>query len=59
MELKGTEGTFKNEASGAEIIGTVKNRQEYWYLIKQQVPDLVLLDLGFGGSTAVGVEVHR
>ena len=46
LELKGTEGIFKNEIPEAEIIGTAENEQEYWRLIKQQVPDLVLLDLG-------------
>ena len=44
LELKGTEGIFKNEIPEAEIIGTAENEQEYWRLIKQQVPDLVLLD---------------
>ena len=59
LELKGTEGIFKNEIPEAEIIGTAENEQEYWRLIKQQVPDLVLLDLGLGGSTTVGVEICR
>ena len=58
LELKGTEGIFKNEIPEAEIIGTAENEQEYWRLIKQQVPDLVLLDLGLGGSTTVGVEIY-
>ena len=40
LELKGTEGIFKNEIPEAEIIGTAENEQEYWRLIKQQVPDL-------------------
>ena len=59
LELKGTEGIFKNEIPEAEIIGTAENEQEYWRLIKQKVPDLVLLDLGLGGSTTVGVEICR
>lgn len=28
-------------------------------MIKQQLPNLVLLDLGLGGSTTVGVEICR
>lgn len=32
---------------------------EYWCLLKQQLPDLILLDLGLGGSTTVGVEICR
>ncbi len=59
LELKGTEGIFRNEIPEAEIIGTAENEQVYWRLIKQQLPDLVLLDLGLGGSTTVGVEICR
>lgn len=59
LELKGTEGIFRNDIPEAEIIGTAANEVEYWRLIKKQKPDLVLLDLGLGGSTTVGVEVCR
>lgn len=59
LELKGTEGILRNEIPEAEIIGTAENEAEYWRLIKQQMPDLVLLDLGLGGSTTVGVEICR
>ena len=59
LELKGTEGIFKNEIPEAEIIGTAESETSYWRLIKQQVPDLVLLDLGLGGSTTIGVEICR
>lgn len=59
LELKGTEGIFKNEIPEAEIIGTAESEPSYWRLIKQQVPDLVLLDLGLGGSTTIGVEICR
>lgn len=59
LELKGTEGILRNEIPEAEIIGTAENEAEYWRLIKQQIPDLVLLDLGLGGSTTVGVEICR
>ena len=47
LELKGTEGIFKNDIPEAEIIGTAENEIAYWKLIKQQLPDLVLLDLVF------------
>ena len=57
LELKGTEGIFRNDIPEAEIIGTAENEQAYWRLIKQQLPDLVLLDLGLGGSTTIGVEI--
>ena len=59
LELKGTEGIFRNEIPEAEIIGTAESEVAYWKLIKQSLPDLVLLDLGLGGSTTVGVEICR
>ena len=59
LELKGTEGIFRNEIPEAKIIGTAENEQVYWRLIKQQLPDMVLLDLGLGGSTTIGVEICR
>ena len=59
LELKGTVGIVKNDIPEAEIIGTADNEAAYWRLLKQQVPDLVLLDLGLGGSTTVGVELCR
>ena len=59
LELKGTEGIFRNDIPEAEIVGTAESEQMYWRLMKQQMPDLVLLDLGLGGSTTVGVEICR
>ncbi len=59
LELKGTEGIIRNDIPEAEVIGTADNEIAYWRLIKQQKPDLVLLDLGLGGSTTVGVEICR
>ena len=57
LELKGTQGIIRNDIPEAEIIGTAENEPAYWRLLKQQKPDLVLLDLGLGGSTTVGVEI--
>ena len=59
LELKGTEGIIKNDIPEAEIIGTADSEVAYWKLMKQQLPDLVLLDLGLGGFTTVGVEICR
>ena len=51
LELKGTEGIVRNDTADDEL--------SFWRLIKKQQPDLVLLDLGLGGSTTVGVEICR
>lgn len=59
LELKGTEGIFRNEIPEAKVIGTAENEIAYWKLIKNELPDLVLLDLGLGGSTTIGVEICR
>ncbi len=59
LELKGTEGIIRNEIPEAQIIGTAASESQFWALIKQQVPDLVLLDLGLDGATTVGVEICR
>jgi len=59
LELKGTEGIIRNDIPEAEVIGTASNESEYLKLMKQDRPDLVLLDLGLGGSTTVGVEICR
>ena len=57
LELKGTEEIIRTELPEAEIIGTAMNEGEFWCLIKKEVPDLLLLDLGLGGSTLT-VMVH-
>src|SRR5574344_637233 len=59
LELKGTEGIIRNDIPEAQIIGTAENETAYWKLLKVLLPDLVLLDLGLGGSTTVGVEICR
>ena len=59
LELKGTQGIIRNDIPEAEVIGTADNESSYWRLLKQQLPDLVLLDLGLGGSTTVGVDICR
>ena len=47
------------ELPEAEIIGTAMNEGEFWCLIKKEVPDLLLLDLGLGGSMTIGVDICR
>lgn len=59
LELKGTEEIFRNEIPEAEIIGTAMTEEEFWPLIEQRQPDMVLLDLGLGGSTTIGVSICR
>jgi DNA-binding NarL/FixJ family response regulator len=59
LELKGTLGIIRSDIPEADVIGTAENEPAYWRLLKQQKPDLVLLDLGLGGSTTVGVEICR
>lgn len=59
LELKGTEGIIKSDIPEAHVLGTAADESSYWKLMRQQQPDLVLLDLGLGGSTTVGVEICR
>lgn len=59
LELKGTIGIIHTDIPEADIIGTADSEITYWKLMKQQLPDLVLLDLGLGGSTTVGVDICR
>ena len=57
LELKGTEEIFRTDIPEATIIGVAANESELDALLEKQVPDLLLLDLGLGGSTTVGVEI--
>lgn len=57
LELKGTEEIFRHEIPNAEIIGTAMTEVEFWDLLQKEVPDMVLLDLGLGGSTTIGVDI--
>ncbi len=59
LELKGTEEIFRHEIPDAQVIGTAMTEDEFWPLIEKETPDLVLLDLGLGGSTTVGVDICR
>lgn len=57
LELKGTQEIFRHEIPDAEVIGVAMTEAEIWPLLENQVPDMVLLDLGLGGSTTIGVDV--
>ena len=57
LELKGTEEIFRHEIPNAEVIGTAMTEAEFWELMKVHTPDMVLLDLGLGGSTTIGVDI--
>ena len=59
LELKGTEEIFRSDIPEAQILGTAMNEGELWALMRQELPDLLLLDLGLGGSTTVGVDICR
>lgn len=57
LELKGTEEIFRTELPEADIIGVASNEAELEKVLNISIPDLLLLDLGLGGSTTVGVEI--
>ncbi|MBQ8543128.1 MAG: response regulator transcription factor [Bacteroidaceae bacterium] len=57
LELKGTEEIFRTEIPEADVIGVAMNEQELYPLLEKQLPHLLLLDLGLGGSTTVGVSI--
>ena len=57
LELKGTEEIFRHEIPNAEVVGTAMTEAEFWPLLEERTPDMVLLDLGLGGSTTIGVDI--
>ena len=59
LELKGTEEIFRTEIPEADIIGVASNDKELDALLCERVPELLLLDLGLGGSTTLGVDICR
>ena len=59
LEMKGTLEILRTEVPEAEVIGTAMNEEELWAGLRVHVPELLLLDLGLGGSTTVGVELCR
>ena len=59
LELKGTEEIFRNEIPEVEVIGTAMSEEEFWPLMEERQPDMVLLDLGLGGATTIGVSICR
>ena len=59
LELKGTQQILQTEVPEAKIIGTASGETDFWRLMREGQPDLVLLDLGLGGSTTVGVDICR
>ena len=60
LELKGTLSIIRNDIPEVEVIGTAQTEREVWALMDGGAqPDLVLLDLGLGGSTTVGVDICR
>ncbi len=60
LELKGTLSIIRNDIPEMEVIGTAQTERDFWDLIeKGLMPDMVLLDLGLGGSTTIGVDICR
>lgn len=59
LELKGTEEIFRSEIPDAVVIGKAMSEPEFWPLMEKELPDMVLLDLGLGGSTTIGVDICR
>ena len=60
LELKGTLSIIRNDIPEIEVTGTAQPEKEFWKLMEADAkPDLILLDLGLGGSTTVGVDICR
>ena len=59
LELKGTLSIIKSDIPEATVVGTAMTESELWPLLGKNQADLVLLDLGLGGSTTIGVDICR
>lgn len=59
LELKGTLQIVQTEIPEAEVVGTAMTETEIWPLMNANTPDLVLLDLGLGGTTTAGINICR
>lgn len=59
LELRGTESIIRSDIPEATVVGTAATEADYWPIVNTTQPDLLLLDLGLGGSTTVGVEICR
>ena len=59
LEMKGTLEILRTEIPEAEVIGTAMNEDELWTRLREHVPELLLLDLGLGGSTTVGIDICK
>lgn len=59
LELKGTLSIIASDIPEVEVVGTAMTESELWPLLSSDSADLVLLDLGLGGSTTVGVDICR
>lgn len=59
LELRGTESIIRSDIPEATVVGTAATEADFWPIVNTTQPDLLLLDLGLGGSTTVGVEICR
>lgn len=59
LEMKGTLSIIRSDIPEAEVVGTAMTESELWPLLAKCSADLVLLDLGLGGSTTIGVDICR
>lgn len=59
LELKGTLAIIKSDIPEADVVGTAMTESELWPLMDKCEADLVLLDLGLGGSTTIGADICR
>ncbi len=59
LELKGTMSIIKSDIPEAMVVGTAMTESELWPLLEKNQAELLLLDLGLGGSTTIGVDICR